>query len=116
MMKFIEMTGKNEDEAVANALRQLGGDRDDVSVEIIERAKSGFLGIGSSPARVRVSYEVADEVVEELGLVLRKCRKKLPAAHLLRKQLLLRKRKHLRLLPLAMSRSMMKSPSRSVPS
>ena len=65
MMKFIEMTGKNEDEAVANALRQLGLDRDDVSVEIIERAKSGFLGIGSSPARVRVSYEVADEVVEE---------------------------------------------------
>ena len=31
-------------------------DRDDVSVEILERAKSGFLGIGSSPARVRVTY------------------------------------------------------------
>ena len=32
-------------------------DRDDVSVEILERAKSGFLGIGSAPARVRVSYD-----------------------------------------------------------
>ena len=36
-------------------------DRDDVSVEILERAKSGFLGIGASPARVRVSYECPDE-------------------------------------------------------
>ncbi len=80
MMKFIEMTGKNEDEAVANALRQLGLDRDDVSVEIIERAKSGFLGIGSSPARVRVSYEAPDEVVEkESAPVVEKAKEKVPA-------------------------------------
>lgn len=64
MTKFIETTGKTEEEAVASALRQLGLDRDDVSVEIIERAKSGFLGLGSSPARVRVSYEAPDEVEE----------------------------------------------------
>ena len=64
MTKFIETTGKTEEEAVANALRQLGLDRDDVSVEIIERAKSGFLGLGSSPARVRVSYEAPDEAEE----------------------------------------------------
>ena len=65
MMKFIEMTGKTEEEAVQNALRTLGLDRDDVSVEIIERAKSGFLGFGGCPARVRVSYEAPDEIVEE---------------------------------------------------
>ena len=46
MREFIEVTGKNEEEAIANALAQLGMDRDDVSVEILERAKSGFLGIG----------------------------------------------------------------------
>ena len=57
MIEFIDVTGKTEDEAIQSALAQLKMDRDDVSVEILERAKSGFLGIGSSPARVRVSYD-----------------------------------------------------------
>ena len=57
MIKFIDVTGKTEDEAIQSALAQLKMDRDDVSVEILERAKAGFLGIGSAPARVRVSYE-----------------------------------------------------------
>lgn len=61
MIKWIEATGKNEEAAVAAALRQLGMDRDSVSVEVLERAKSGFFGIGSSPAKVKVSYEVPDE-------------------------------------------------------
>ncbi len=60
MIKWIESTGKTEEEAVISALRQLGLDRDSVSVEILERAKSGFLGIGSSPAKIKVSYEVPD--------------------------------------------------------
>ena len=41
MMKWIETTGKNEEEAIQKALRELGLDRDEVSVEILERAKSG---------------------------------------------------------------------------
>ena len=57
MIKFIDMTGKTEDEAIRRALEQLGLERDDVSVAILERAKSGFLGIGGSPATVRVSYD-----------------------------------------------------------
>ena len=57
MTKFIDMTGKTEDEAIRLALSQLGLERDDVSVEILERAKSGFLGFGGSPATVRVSYD-----------------------------------------------------------
>ena len=57
MIKFIDMTGKTEDEAIRRALEQLGLERDDVSVEILERAKSGFLGIGGSPATVRISYD-----------------------------------------------------------
>ena len=56
-MSYIEVTGKNEDEAIAKALAQLKLDRDDVSVEILERSKAGFLGIGAVPAKVRVSYE-----------------------------------------------------------
>lgn len=69
MREFIDVTGKTEDEAIQNALRQLGLDRDDVSVEILERAKSGFLGLGSCPAKVRVYYgeetEPAPEPVPE---------------------------------------------------
>ena len=55
-MSYIEVTGKTEEEAVRKALTQLGLERDDVSLEILERAKSGFLGIGGSPARIRVTY------------------------------------------------------------
>ena len=61
MTKYIETTGKTEELAIAAALEQLGLDRDDVSVEVLARAKTGFLGIGSSPAKVRVSYEAPDE-------------------------------------------------------
>lgn len=61
MLKSIKVTGKTEDEAIASALKQLDLQRDDVSIEILERAKSGFLRIGASPAVVKVSYEVPDE-------------------------------------------------------
>ncbi len=61
MLKWIEATGKNEDAAIKNALEQLGLDRDSVSVEVLERAKSGFFGIGGNPAKVKVTYEVPDE-------------------------------------------------------
>jgi len=57
MLKWIETTGRSEEDAISAALFQLGLERDDVSVEVIERAKSGFLGFGSNPAKVRVSYE-----------------------------------------------------------
>lgn len=69
MTKFIETTGKTEELAIAAALKQLGMDRDDVSVEIITRAKTGFLGIGSCPAKVRVSYEVEEPVASVIAPV-----------------------------------------------
>ena len=36
-------------------------DRDSVSVEILETPKSGFFGIGASPAKVKLTYEAPDE-------------------------------------------------------
>ena len=67
MLRYMESTGKNEEEAIQAALRTLGLDRDEISVEVLERAKSGFLGIGSSPARIRVTYEVPDEPAPPAG-------------------------------------------------
>ncbi len=64
MLKTLEKSGKTEEAAIAAALEELGLDRDDVSVEIVERAKSGFLGIGASPAVIRVQYEAPDEEQE----------------------------------------------------
>ena len=61
MLKYMEFTAKTEDEAIAKGLAHLGLDRDDVSVEILERGKTGFLGIGSVPAKVKLTYEAPDE-------------------------------------------------------
>lgn len=59
--KSVEATGKTIDEAFENALRELGIDDDTQVTEkiVLEKPKSGFLGIGSAPAKVRVSYEVS---------------------------------------------------------
>ncbi len=65
MTKYLETTGRTEQAAIDAALEQLGLDRDEVSVEILDRPKQGFLGIGSTPARVRVSYEGPDDEPEE---------------------------------------------------
>ena len=60
MEKTIVTTGKTIDEAIENALAQLGLDRDQVSVQVLAQAKSGFLGIGATPAKVEVTYEAPD--------------------------------------------------------
>ena len=61
MEKFITATGKTIDLAIAAALEELHMDRDSVSVEVLENPRSGFLGIGAQPARVKVTYEAPDE-------------------------------------------------------
>ena len=65
-MSYIDVSGKTVEEALAKALAQLQMDRDDVSVRVLERAKSGFLGLGASPAVIRVTYgEEMEEAVTE---------------------------------------------------
>ena len=81
MEKSIITTGKSIDLAIAAALQQLGLDRDSVSVEVLENAKTGFLGIGACPAKVKVTYEIPDPVVEPapaLSAASRKPKKQAP--------------------------------------
>ena len=62
MIKSVEATGKTIEEAFANAMSELGIDDDTlINVEkvVLENPRTGFLGIGSTPAKVRVSYEVS---------------------------------------------------------
>lgn len=49
-MSYIDVTGKTEEEAIRKGLEQLGMDRDDVSVEILERAKRRLSGHRQQPA------------------------------------------------------------------
>ena len=66
MEKTIITSGKSIDLAIESALIQLGLDRDSVSVLVLQQAKSGFLGFGAQPAKVQVTYEVPDPVVEKV--------------------------------------------------
>jgi len=67
MQKSIEVQGRTEDEAIEAALEQLNMSRDDVSVEIVEQARSGFLGLKNIPAVVKVIYESQDERSEQVN-------------------------------------------------
>jgi len=53
-MTEIIMTAPTVDEAIELGLKELDADRDEAEVEILSRGKTGFLGIGSEAARVRV--------------------------------------------------------------
>jgi len=67
MQKSIEVQGRTEDEAIETALEQLNMSRDDVSVEIVEQARSGFLGLKNTPAVIKVVYESQDERSEQVN-------------------------------------------------
>ena len=60
MEKTLIATGKTMDAAIESALSQLGLDREQVSVQLLSKEKSGFLGLGAQPAKVQVTYEVPD--------------------------------------------------------
>ncbi len=64
MEKTLITTGKTIDAAIEAALAQLGLDRDSVSVQVLQQAKAGFLGLGATPAKVEVTYEAPDPIPE----------------------------------------------------
>ena len=80
MEKTIITTGKTVDLAIEAALTQLGLDRDSVSVQIICREKSGFLGIGNQPAKVEVTYEAPDPEPEKPRVALSSASRSKPKA------------------------------------
>ncbi len=57
-MKFIEVDGKNVEEAVSSALKQLDVTEDKVTIEVLEEGSKGFLNlIGVKPAKVKVTLK-----------------------------------------------------------
>ena len=53
-MDFIEVSAKTVDDAITEGLVKLGTTSDKVEYEVIEKGSSGFLGIGSKPAVVKI--------------------------------------------------------------
>lgn len=54
-MNTIQMTGKTVEDAIEIALRELDVDRGEVEIDVISRGKAGVFGLGSEPAKVKVS-------------------------------------------------------------
>ena len=63
-MEFIEVSAKTVEDALTDASVQLGITSDQLEYEIVEKGSSGFLGIGSKNAviRVKVKSSIEDEV------------------------------------------------------
>ena len=57
----IEKTGKSVEDALNEALAELGVGKDDVDVEVLESPSKGIFGIfGTKPARIKVSLKEVD--------------------------------------------------------
>lgn len=57
MRKSIIKQAKNKEEAVKLALEEIGKNRSEVEIEVIEEGSAGFLGLGSKDAIVRITYD-----------------------------------------------------------
>lgn len=63
-MRAIETTAKTTEEAIEIALKELDAERGEVEIDVLSRGKAGILGLGSEPARVRVTVlEAPPDVV-----------------------------------------------------
>lgn len=70
-MDFIEVTAKTVEDAVTDALVQLGVTSDQLEYEVIEKGSTGFLGFNSKPAiiKARKKYTSEDYIREFLEKV-----------------------------------------------
>ena len=61
MAEEIIICGKTVEEAMAKALAEHSGSN--VSYEVLAMPKKGFLGIGASPAKIKVIIEEEEEIL-----------------------------------------------------
>jgi len=56
-LRELEISAKTVEEATRAALEQLGVTRDDVEIVVLQKGKSGMLGLGAEDARIKVIME-----------------------------------------------------------
>ena len=62
-MEFQLFTGKNVEDALTKASVELGVTSDRVEYEVIEKGSSGFIGIGSKPAKINARVKEEEVIV-----------------------------------------------------
>ena len=72
-MEYIEVSAKTVDDAVTEALIKLGATSDQIEYEVVEKGSTGFLGIGSKAAVIKVrkkcsTEDVIREFLEKFGV------------------------------------------------
>ena len=60
-MEYIEVSAKTVEDAVTEALVKLGATSDQIEYEVIEKGSTGFLGIGSKAAVIKVRKKCTTE-------------------------------------------------------
>ena len=60
-MEYREFTGKSVDDAITNATVALGVTSSEIKYEVVAEGSSGFLGIGSKDAIIKVAISVAED-------------------------------------------------------
>lgn len=66
-MRSIEKVGRTVDDAITEALIELGASTDEVEIEVISKGSKGLLGFGAKEAKVRVTLkEVEVEEIKEV--------------------------------------------------
>ena len=60
-MEYREFTGKSVDDAITNATVALGVTSSEIEYEVVAEGSSGFLGIGSKDAIIKVAISVAED-------------------------------------------------------
>ena len=63
-MEYQLFTGKTVDDAITNALVALGITSDSLEYEILEKGSSGFLGMGSKPAKINARVKEEEKVAK----------------------------------------------------
>jgi len=56
------VTAKTVEEAMAVANREYGGSGKDISFDILEMPKKGFLGIGAKEAKIKVTVSETEDI------------------------------------------------------
>ena len=60
-MEWKEITGKTVDEALTNAMLELGTTIENIEYEVVEKESSGFLGMFGKPARIKARIKMTIE-------------------------------------------------------
>lgn len=75
-MENQEFSGKTVEEAIQNALDQLGVSREEVEVDVVREGRSGILGLGAESALIRVtpitSKQPGSDIAEKAKGILEK--------------------------------------------